>query len=341
MDSLYIYRKPKEKFFKGGIGRAVNSIEPGFIISSFNNDPSSFITIKKERELQLSELKQLESTLYSLDSRSSRPSLFPFPDHSTSKEEHLKSLNTIISSLKQGEKTVCCRVITGNGRVNLEETLLSLASAFPNAMVFSFFSPQSGLWIGASPEKLLSIQGRDFSTMALAGTRPANTQQPWDIKNQEEQQLVSDYISEVLSNSGLSFKSDLQPITIQAGPIEHLCTRFRGVLPSGFDNSSIRSLLVSLSPTPALCGLPKEKSFKLITETETFHRGYYGGYFGELNQEGECILYVILRSIRIERDRWCMFAGGGITPLSSPEEEWLETERKSSAIIRNLVLKNV
>jgi len=61
----------------------------------------------------------------------------------------------------------------------------------------------TGCWIGASPELLLEASGNGVKTMALAGTRAAGESREWDCKNLEEQQMVTDFISETLSGNGL------------------------------------------------------------------------------------------------------------------------------------------
>ena len=336
MKSFYLFRNPGSNSFSGGTGVAVNSIETGFIISSFHNDPLALQTIKKERDFSLSDLKEAQSTLFSEENRKDHR-MFPFPERPTLKSEHLERLFYIIRNLKPGEKTVCCRIISGAGTIDLEKTLLSLDVSFPRAFIFCFYTPSSGLWIGASPEKLLAIKGNKLSTVALAGTREAGCKEEWDNKNKEEQQLVVDYIAQVLSRHQVSFSHNGKPETVQAGSIEHLCTFFDGVVNKEVTLERLKSILFDLSPTPALCGYPKEKGMKLIEAAENFERGYYGGFLGEIKENGDCSLYVLLRAVRVEEKRWCMFAGGGITVDSNPDAEWDETENKGKSIISKLL----
>ena len=95
--------------------------------------------------------------------------------------------------------------------------------------------PGVGRWIGATPETLLDCDGVSLTTMALAGTRKAGAREPWGQKEQEEQQIVTDYISKVFRDKGL------EPIigerfSRKAGQVEHLCTPISLKVGSVFQN---------------------------------------------------------------------------------------------------------
>ena len=47
---------------------------------------------------------------------------------------------------------------------------------------------------------------------------------------------------------------------------------------------------------------------------------------------GNISLYVNLRSLRIEKEHYTLYVGGGIMPDSDPDDEWQETEMKSLTI---------
>ena len=59
------------------------------------------------------------------------------------------------------------------------------------------------------------------------------------------------------------------------------------------------------------------------------HRSLYGGYVG-VNSPSGIRAFVNLRSMNFNhKGGYCLYAGGGITSLSQPSDEWLETEAKS------------
>ena len=63
-------------------------------------------------------------------------------------------------------------------------------------MVYCWFHPKVGLWIGATPELLFKVEGKRLTTISLAGTQAFNEYETvkWSAKEIEEQQIVTDYI---------------------------------------------------------------------------------------------------------------------------------------------------
>lgn len=333
MEGFFLYRLPDTSDFKGGTGPIHSGFSAGFIISSFDNSPQALLSIEKRGNFSFHDLIDFQNAFYQKEVTSYSPArLFPFPSETTSETTHSRNIHTIKDSLLNGEKTISCTVIKGDDRIDIAASLLSLSTSFPKAFVFCFFTPQSGLWIGASPELLLKKDGEELFTMALAGTRPVGLNEEWDSKNLDEQGMVVRYIEDVLNKYHLLFHHPDTPISKTAGPIEHLCTPFK-IKGSGLSPDALSKFLSDFSPTPALCGLPKEKAYRLIKESENFSRGYYGGFIGPWQPLGDFSFFVLLRALRIEKEGWCMYAGGGITKYSEPEAEWMETRRKASSII--------
>ncbi len=198
---------------------------------------------------------------------------------------------------------------------------------YPGSFVYLCHTPHSGTWLGSTPEILLSGQGGKWKTVALAGTRTeteAAEDQRWDEKNLREQSLVSDYIRERLGAFGAATtEQSLQTAT--SGGLTHLKTDFDFTLPG---NSRLGSLLAQLHPTPAICGLPKDDAFRFILEHEGYDRGYYSGFIGPLNPEGQSDIYVNLRCMQIRGGALTLYAGGGLLPSSVMPEELRELNDK-------------
>ncbi len=92
-----------------------------------------------------------------------------------------------------------------------------------------------------------------------------------------------------------------------------------------------------LHPTPAVCGVPKEKGYEVIQEIEAYNRAYYTGFLGPWNLDAKLDLFVNLRCLQYFTDHAVLYAGGGITSASDAEKEWQETENKMRSITRILV----
>jgi isochorismate synthase len=205
--------------------------------------------------------------------------------------------------------------------------------AYPRMMIYLCHTPASGTWMGSTPEILLSGGGREWTTVALAGTMPASdahddaSREPgrWSPKNREEQALVAEYLRDVL-RPHCSEVHEEGPYTARAGQLFHLKTEFTFVprAPQG-----IGHLLQALHPTPAVCGLPKAPAQAFILRHEGYDRRYYTGFVGWLNPLGASHLYVNLRCMQWDgRRQATLYAGGGLLPSSECRREWDETTEK-------------
>ncbi|MDR0892886.1 MAG: isochorismate synthase [Mediterranea sp.] len=220
-------------------------------------------------------------------------------------------------------------------KMSYEDVFYAACHYCPHSFVYMFYTPKTGLWVGATPEVLLSGEEEDWHTMALAGTQPLqNGKLPkkWDEKYRKEQAYVADYIREQLNSIGIQAEEE-GPYPVPAGLLSHLRTDFSFKLP---ESTSVTDLLKLLHPTPAVCGLPKEEAFHFILENEGFDRRYYSGFVGSIELEGTTDLYVNLRCLTTNGDFICLYAGGGLIEGADMEEEWKEAEKKSYTMGRLL-----
>jgi len=207
------------------------------------------------------------------------------------------------------------------------EIFQKLIDTYQTAFCYCFFHPKTGLWLGATPEKLLQVKNDKFKTMSLAGTQQFNDikEVMWEDKEKEEQQFVTNFILENLENvtSDIAFTN---PYTYRAGNLLHIKTDIEGSIN---EDSTLKHILDILHPTPAVCGLPKLKAKTFILENEGYNRSFYSGFLGELNLNHKTDLYVNLRCMEIKNNHAHLFMGCGITKDSNPEKEFEETVNKS------------
>lgn len=207
------------------------------------------------------------------------------------------------------------------------KTFFRALSHYRHSFVYLSYSPVSGMWLGSSPEPLLSGTPDSRHTVALAGTmcRFAFAEgADWDDKNIREQRIVADYIRSALAELGIAC-SESETRTVFAGNLAHRCTDFTFRQPS---DVSLGCILEALNPTPAVCGLPKIEAYRFILTHETFPRLYYSGFAGPLWGNGDVDLYVNIRCMNILQDYLSLYAGGGILAQSRADDEWNETENK-------------
>ncbi len=248
-----------------------------------------------------------------------------------------------VSAIKEGkfQKVVLSRKQSVRIRnIDVVNTYLKLLCAYPEAFVYVWFHPKVGLWFGASPETFLQLKENQFTTMSLASTQvyQQHVAPKWSQKEIDEQEFVTSYIVDKLS----SFTKTLgvsKTTTVRAGSLVHLKTDITGVLDT-LKEGALFSLINTLHPTPAVCGLPQSAAQAFIAENEQYDRSYYTGFLGELatGKEGssDAHLFVNLRCMELEHKSAYVYVGGGITKDSHPHEEWLETLAKS-AIMLNIL----
>jgi len=247
-----------------------------------------------------------------------------------------------------------------DGQLDAEELFFEACRRYPRMYVALFTTPQTGMWLMATPEVLvqrnsspfvplqtgthlsetngLENKGNEYFTMALAGTmrlegdllrfdnpdRSGVQDIRWSQKNIQEQRLVATYIAETLKNfaEGIIEKG---PYTTRAANLVHLRSDFTFVPKADL---GIGDMVAALHPTPAVCGLPKEEARAFILENESTARCYYSGFCGPLNLGSDTRFYVSLRCMEICSDHCQLYAGGGLLIDSIEEQEWQETDAK-------------
>jgi len=251
-----------------------------------------------------------------------------------SEKTYSEMANRLIQKLQAGKlsKVVLSRMIKIEFEKNFSAEMFFnlLENSYREAFIYLFNLPGIGTWVGASPEVLLKMNENEAETVSLAGTK-AIEKDDWTSKELEEQKIVSDSIAHILKNCEITNYHQNGPETIAAGNIAHLKTVFK--FPASELKSKIGNLVKQLHPTPAVCGLPKEIAFNLISKTEKHERRFYTGFLGPVNQNGNTNLFVNLRCAELGKNKMNVYVGGGLTAASLAKDEWEETVRKSETLL--------
>jgi isochorismate synthase len=257
------------------------------------------------------------------------------------KAHFLQLVSKGIQAIEAGtlEKIVAARtkMIPLPTEFDLGKTLAKLLSSYPHSFVNFFHLPGIGTWMGASPEVLIETKGDYFYTMSLAGTQPAQGDNPlksaaWTQKEIEEQALVSRYIVDCFKTIRLREYEEHGPKTVLAGNLLHLRSDFRvNTQTTGFSNLGT-VMLGLLHPTSAVCGMPRKEALNFLKTEEGWDRNFYAGFLGPVGIEQETSIYVNLRTASLGKEHALLYAGAGVTEDSVPEKEWEETELKCQII---------
>jgi isochorismate synthase len=252
----------------------------------------------------------------------------------SSGEAHEALVQRAIDAIKGGEaeKIVVARRFVSSQIAHPLEVFDWLCAAYPEAMVWCLSSSETGTWVGATPELLLKAKGEYMQTVSLAGTRISGI--AWTDKERTEQKIVTDYIVTELTSGGAREMTVGENEEMEYGLLRHLLTRV------SFKADSAKGMVALLHPTPAVCGRPKKAALDFITNHEGGNRGLYTGYFGFLEENGDALLYVNLRCMKLFINGLMVFAGGGITEQSDPASEVKETERKAESIMPGITVNS-
>ncbi|MFC6614418.1 isochorismate synthase MenF [Halopenitus salinus] len=293
-----------------------------------------------------------------LDRRPDRPGIAGLRP-TTSREEWRLGVESATDRIREGEldKVVLAQALSADLRrdIPLAATLERLRETHPNCYPFLIetdsdsdtnvdSSPDSDgtAFLGATPERLVSLRGRTVETDALAGTTGRGEtpeEDEWlaaelaaDAKNVHEHDLVVEAIREQLSPMAASIAAGDRRVK-RLATVQHLHTPITAELEG---NAHVLSLVEALHPTPAVGGLPPAAALSTIRETEPFDRGWYAAPIGWFDAAGNGTFAVGIRSAVAEGDRATLFAGVGIVADSDAETEWDEIQLKYRPILDEL-----
>lgn len=197
--------------------------------------------------------------------------------------------------------------------------------------------------VGASPEILLSLEGRSARVRPIAGTRPRGNSQAEDQEFEasllrDEKERAEHLMLIDLGRNDLGRVCEAGSITIQDlmvverySHVMHIVSDIRGTLRPEVSRAD---LIRATFPAGTVSGAPKVRAMQLIDSVEPTRRGLYGGATGVLSVTGDLDLAITLRSIILRNGVASVQAGAGIVFDSDPTKEYEETVNKARAALR-------
>ncbi len=291
-------------------------------------------------ENQIDKIYKLESRLASPNFNKSKIKFLQESDDELSWEKKVNSLLELIYK-KEIEKIVLSKRIQFNceQEVNWEFIFNDLNEKYSCCTNFLLKS-NNAVFFGSSPELLARFEGNRFFTEALAGSIMRGKDSEEDLvreqqllnslKNKVEHDVVTNHITEALKDFVESIEIDNNTIVKKLSNIQHLQTRIRGRLKKGI---SLLDTISSFFPTPAVCGIPRDKTIDLISQAENFDRGLFAGLLGWLDCNGNGEFNVTIRSALLKGNVLNLYAGCGIVEGSDAKEEYEEINLKIKPIL--------
>ncbi len=209
--------------------------------------------------------------------------------------------------------------------------LAQLRARFPGCTRFALWR-DGAVFVGATPESLVTRHGSKVVTEALAGSVERGCAEALmkSAKDRDEHQLVVDVIVRSLRRFCVELHAAPEPRIRELPNLIHMQTPIEGRLRQ---DTHVLDLVYALHPTPAVGGVPTKEAVEWILEHETIPRGWYSAPVGWVDEHGDGEFAVALRSGLIRGRRVWVYAGAGIMRDSVPEAEHAETELKMQALL--------
>ena len=200
---------------------------------------------------------------------------------------------------------------------------------------------------GASPEPLLTVNGRRVSTKPIAGTRPRGATPEEDRRIEaellaDEKELAEHVMLVDLGRNDLGRVCEYGSVVVDElmeielySHVMHIVSTVSGTLR---EEVGAMDALRSVLPAGTLSGAPKVRAMQIIDELEPVKRGGYGGAIGYLSYAGDLDTAIHIRTVVVKDGEAHVQAGGGTVADAKPDYEYRESAAKAQAALRAIAL---
>ncbi len=258
------------------------------------------------------------------------------------KEQFKKNVKTAKEYIRAGDifQVVLSQRFSAKVDVPPFDIYRELRSVNPSPYMFYLQLDDIAL-VGASPEALVTVRGRDITVRPIAGTRP----RPADPAREEhviagllaDEKERAEHIMLVdlgrndvgrVAEPGSVRVTELMTIEKYSHVI-HIVSNVAGKLRRG---RNAVDTLRAVFPAGTVSGAPKVRAMEIIEELEPTRRGPYAGAIGYLSFTGFFDTCITIRTIFMKNGIAHIQAGGGIVADSVPEREYMESVNKAKAL---------
>ena len=304
------------------------------------DEKEAFKKAKEKISSAILELKKQTIT----DRNLGTPGEMEEPTSNFTKDEYKAAVNKAKNYINNGDifQVVPSQRWTQNFSYSPFSLYRSLRRTNPSPFMFYFNFGEFQV-IGASPEILVRVFGKEVTVRPIAGTRPRGKTP--DEDKQLEEDLLADKkeLAEHLMLLDLgrndvgrvakigSVKPTEQFVIERYSHVMHIVSNVVGQLS---DEHDAVSAFFAGMPAGTVSGAPKVRAMEIIDELEPEKRGVYGGGVGYFSSGGDMDMCIALRTAVLKGNKLHIQAGGGVVFDSDPEAEYMETVHKSNAIRR-------
>lgn len=217
-----------------------------------------------------------------------------------------------------------------------------------NAIEFGVFAKIDGKYvISTSPERFFRVSDGLLTASPIKGTSPRYSdvkkdKDSFDIllnsaKERAELAMIVDLLRNDMNRICSNVEVDGFPLVMKLKNVYHLYSEITGKL----NKHDFSDIIKALFPAGSITGCPKVRACQIIEELEGSGRGLYTGNFGWTGLNGDMDFNIMIRTLFYDRGKVFFSVGGGITLLSDPEAEYIETIHKARNIYDALNMEEV
>ena len=298
---------------------------------------------KKAKEKISSAIQELKKQTIT-DRNLGAPGEMEEPTSNFTKDEYKAAVNKAKNYINNGDifQVVPSQRWTQNFSYSPFSLYRSLRRTNPSPFMFYFNFGEFQV-IGASPEILVRVFGKEVTVRPIAGTRPRGKTPEEDKQLEEDLLADKKELAEHLMLLDLgrndvgrvakigSVKPTEQFVIERYSHVMHIVSNVVGQLS---DEHDAVSAFFAGMPAGTVSGAPKVRAMEIIDELEPEKRGVYGGGVGYFSSGGDMDMCIALRTAVLKGNKLHIQAGGGVVFDSDPEAEYMETVHKSNAIRR-------
>lgn len=263
---------------------------------------------------------------------------------------YLANVRACLDAIREGETYQICLTTTAEIDGDFDDVASYLALRATSKSHHGGFLRIAGTsLLSASPERFLEVDAEGLvRTRPIKGTRPRATIETVDqelaveLEESEKERAENVMIVDLMRND-LSRVCDLGSVAVtsllavESYPAVHqLVSEVEGRLRTGL---TAVDALGACFPAGSMTGAPKIRATQLLDALESGPRGPYAGTFGFFGYDGQADLAMVIRTVVMDADGASVGAGGGITTLSDPDEEYAEMRLKARAPLAALGLR--
>jgi len=222
----------------------------------------------------------------------------------------------------------------------------ALRSINPSPYLF-YLKMDDLVLLGASPEVMVRLEGRQIELRPLAGTRKRGRTQEEDLAIEkdllaDEKERAEHIMLVDLGRNDVGRVAEIGSVEVtelmgveRYSHVMHIVSNIRGSVALG---KNAFDVFRGAFPAGTVSGAPKIRAMEIIEELEPVRRGPYAGAVGYFSFSGNLDTCITIRSMLIQNSKVYVQAGAGIVADSEPEKEYEETVNKAKAIFKAIQL---